>query len=588
MDCVGSHITNGLLFNSTTKALSIKLDVNPSNIATVSPAGLLVAGTVTPGSGSASVAKMLTLPIPVVGSSYGAGSSVWPEGMTYTYEQAAELVPESVSLVHVPIRRTSELMPVALANDVMSLYNPSVTDAILGMDTAQLDQVEMQPSGPADEPNTTGWFGFATRRQRSVPLLSNVFTLLGNKTVLYLEVKDTSAPIDTADRIKNMVPGWDLSKSVIVAGEPVAASGAHATILHAVLASFAGSGIPVGAHMTTGQQVLAYNGTTLAGLGVQWVSLPYWVVDDQGDQYIPGVVQDYHDHGLKVLINTVTRQWHWNRAVALAVRGVLCFDPIYASGARSSYRYRRDSKNYTRPAPSYGLHGPYSNVSWGQKDFYRSYVRPGNPEQLVYHQLLQNPGINGGFDPSGYWVLHGRMAPFRSADTYFMQCWVYWDQLLNDKTRWAGLWFDRPSDRSLKDWTASDQHSVGYDFILDQTGNMVCTQYTGTPASGGGPPPDRFDFYAGASGYGALQARVAYGIRIEVEPTVIRGYRIGTNPGVVSKTQVFTFNNTHARWARYITGANKGYPFFGRHFFEDDPGWSTEVRIIQPSVGYTF
>jgi len=585
MDCIGTHLAPGLQMSSDTRALGIKLDPDPRNIATLSASGLLVAGTVTPGAGSASVAKLLTLPAPVIGGMYGAGSSVWPEGTTYNYEQAALQVPEQIQIVHVPVRRTSELLPVALQSASMSWYNPNVGDAVLNMDAAQLDQVDVQPSGPSDTPDT-GYFGFGTRQQQSVPWLSTVFNLLGNKVVLYLESKDTFSAISTADRIKGMAPAWDVTKSIIAAGEPIPEAGPHASLLHAVIDSMTGTGIPVAAHLTTAAQVLAYNGATLQALGVGWVSLPYSVIDDESDTYIAGAVQDYQDHGLQVMIHSIHRQWQYKKAAAANVRGVLCFDPIYGPGIRSGYRYRRNANNYGYPAPSYGLHGPYSADFTTQRDYYRGYVRTSGPQELVYDANLQNPGVSGGWDYSGYWVLHGRMGPFINADTYYMQCWVRWNALLSDKFRWIGLWADRPTDRNLVDWAVSDKFTIGYNLVLNQQGEMICAQYDGTPGGGHEPPPGRYDVFYGNSGYGPLNANWAYGIRLEVEPTQIRGYRIGTTPGVVNKVLLFTFANTHPKWARYISGSNTGYPFFGRHLFT--PSISTETRIIQPSVGYTF
>jgi hypothetical protein len=585
MDCIGTHLAPGLQMSSGTRALGIKLDPDPNNLAKLSAAGLLVSGTVTPGSGGASVAKLLTLPAPVIGGMYGGGSSVWPEGTTYTYEQAAELVPEGLQIVHVPVRRTSELLPVALYSDTMSWYNPAYNDAVLNMDAMQLDQVDVLPSGPSDQPDT-GYFGFGARQQQSVPWLSNVFNILGNKVVLYLESKDVFSAISTADRIKGMAPGWDMTKSIIAAGEPIPEGGPHATLMHAVVDSMTGTGIPVAAHMTTSAQVRAYNGAALKALGIGWVSVPYAVIDDEGPDYVTGAVQDYKDNGLQVMVHTIHRQWQYQKAAALNVRGVLCFDHVYGAGVRSGYRYRRNSGAYAWPAPSYGLHSPYSATLAGQRDHFRGYIRSSGRGELVYDADLQNPGVNGGWDYSGYWVLNGRMGPFINADTYYMQCWVRWNALLSDKGRWIGLWADRPTDRNLVDWAVSDKFTIGYNLVLNQRGEMVCAQYDGTPGGGQEPPPGRYDVFYGNSGYGPVNANWAYGIRLEVEPTQIRGYRIGTTPGVVNKTLVFTFTNTHPKWARYISGANKGYPFFGRHFFE--PAVSTEVRIIQPSVGYTF
>lgn len=590
MDCVGSHLGPAFIFDGTSKRIELRLDPDPNNLAKVGPSGLLVAGTVTPGSGAASVAKLLTLPVPVIGGTYGAGMSVWPEGTTYAYEQAAQLLTEALSIVHVPVRRSAELLPVTLHNPSMNFYNSGLNEAVADLTMMQARQADILPSGP-NEQAEHGYFGFGAPRQKGVPMLSEIFNILGNKVVLYLEAKDADNPIVILDRIKQMVPAWDASKSVIVAAEPIPAPGEYPTILHAAVASMAGTGIPVAAHLTSPQQVQQYNGATLAGMGVQWVAIQYGIIDDEGPSHVPGAVQDYKNAGLEVLVHSVHRQWQYDKAEVNAVRGVLCYDPIYATGKRSNYRYRRNQDVYTWNTAPYGLHSSYSAMGIEfQRDYYRGSIVPGQPDHLLYRAALQNPGVDGGEDPSGYWPLHGRMAPFRNGDRYAMQCWIYWETLIEDRSRWIGLWFDRPTDRSLSDWTRASRHTIGYSLTLDQNSNFVCAQYDGTPAGGQIPPPGRTEMFVGPSGYGQIQPRIPYGIRIEVEPNQIRGYRIGTVPAnpPPTKIEVFRFDTSHPKWARFINGENKGYPFFGRHFFQDDPGFATDVRIIKPSVQYDF
>ena len=582
MDCVGGHVGEAFFFNSTTKSLNLRIDPDPDNMITVGPAGVMVAPVApSPTDGGATVAKLLTLPTPLIGGSYGAGFSQFPEGHPDIYEAAVNLVPEALDLVHVPVRATRDLFPICVHDSNLGFYNPVGNESFRSLDQKQITFTEVVPSIPPVEEN--GYFGFSWPTERGVPQLGEVFNLLGNKTVLYLEVKDRTSPVDAYDRIKRMLPGWNMNKSVIIAGEPITTtSGTGPTIMHAMTVSFAGTGIPMAAHLTDVGQVNTYTPAALQSLGIGWVSLPYFIGDPEHPNYIPGAVQAYKDAGIQVMIHTVHRQFQYQLAVTNGMRGVLCNDPIYASGVRSGYRYRRDGSLYGWNLPKYGVHSAWSYQIDGSASIDRGFIRPGLAEEVVFHQLLHNPNGNAGFDGSGYWMLMGTMGPYRNADRYAVQMWCWWDRMIVDTQRWIGMFLDRDNDRVLYDWSSATIHTKGYLVSLSQNGNIVVSWYKGTPAPGNGTaPPDATTLFAGASGY-TIAPRTFYGLRVEMDNTQMRVYRTGTNLFSAPKTLVTTLNGI----TRYITGTNKGYPFMARHFFNTTD--ACETRFGNPSVSYTL
>ncbi len=581
MDCVGTHLGDGFIFDSGTKTLRIKIDPAAENLATVGPQGLLVAGTPPQGGGGVSVAGMLTLPKPVIGSAYGAGFAIVPEGQRESYTAAANLL-GLVSLVHVPVRRSVEALPVCLHYDTMASYNTAIVDRVIDMDASMLSRCSIEPGGPT-ETYLSGYFGYGAKKSTGAPLLSDVLDVLGNRAVVYLEVKDTNSPRTTADRIKEQMSVYGISKSLIVAGEPLAATGSDATILHGVIASFAGSGVPIAAHLTSAAQVSAYPAATLVSLGCTWVALSYAIADPASPSYVAGAVTAYKAAGLQVLLFGVHRQYQYDLAVTNDVRGVISFDPVYAAGAKTAYRYRQDNSTWSWGTPDYGRQSSWSDTIPGQRDYYRGYVRDGQPDQIVLDQALRNPGSPVDNEQSGYWLSLGELGPYRNANTYAVQFWVLWTAIpAPGSGRWAGMWLDRPTDHPLMDFGRSTSQTIGYLFSLSQAGTFVLSEYVGNASVGGAPPAGLVTHFVGASGYSVVPNEF-YGLRAEVTPTAIRLYRttpITTTP--FAKTLIYTLNNP----TRYISGTNKGHPFLGRHFFNS--GEARETRFGWASVLYSF
>lgn len=553
MDCVGANIGPGLVFNPVTRDLSVRVSGGENQLTIGPDGGLLVEGA--GGGGTGGGATVATLPATVIGSTWGAGSSLWAEGTHQAYEAARNYVATAVHMVHVPLRRSQDLFAMCLARPAVGDYSPGVVENCVQLDHREHAHIQYKPSG--DPPvEDSGYFGFTSPVSTGTPTLGEVFDLLGRRAVLVVETVDTAAPSDITSQLRNMVTSYNLVPSIIAAGELVAAtSSVGPTVLHNVATTMAGSGVAVGAVIRQRQQVIDYTPAALAALGVSWVFLGYQFADPQDSvNYVAGAVAAYNAAGLQVILLNGHRQYHHDLAVAAGARGSMMLDPIYGTGKITGYRYRGDTLSANWGSPNVGQHSPYSSDIWaGQRDHFRGILRAGQGDSYVIPADVMPP------DPppheNGYWNLAGRAMPLRSGDTYAVQTWFRWNaQIPQDLQRWVGLFVDRPTDQPLVTGANSTNVTIGYEFRMKADGDFVLNEYDGTP---GGP----VTLFTGPNLYIPV-ADTYYGMRIEVTPTAIRLYSsIGAYPNF-NKVLEATIANPH----RYVSGANAGYVFWGRHF----------------------
>jgi len=582
MDCVGANIGNGLVYNTSLRRLTVRLSSTAGNQASFgSDGGILVTGS--GGGGGAGGQTVANLPAGVnaiVGSGWGAGSLMWPEGVRDSIQAARNMVGTTVRMVYVPVRRTADGVPICLSENAISWYTGDGNPAtVLEVDAREHSTLPIAPGGtpPSVE---GGYFGFYSPGSTGSPTLGETFDALARRAVLALEIRGTVNPSETVDRVKEMIPQYDAQASTIVVGTPTAVTGpVGPTIIEAVSASLLGSGIPIGALFYTRQQVIDYPVSRLNTLGVTWVFVLESLVDPVDPNHVSTQVDAYRAAGLNVMLMGVSRQYQAQRAATLQLRGSIATEPVYSYGASLLYRYRRDTPSWGFSAPNTGQLSPYSDTVVGQNAHYRGYVLAGEGGQLTIPADLHNPEQVEPY-PSGYWILPGEMMPLKNASTYAIQAFYRWSSLPIDRGRWVGLWLDAPTDRTLRDWSAATTQTIGYLFSMSVgTGNaqFVLTEYDGTP---GVPPAARV--LVDTSAPYSISSGVYYGMRAEVTPTQIRLYASTVSwPSNFNKVLVATVNNPH----RYISGTNQGYCYFGRHFFNEPD--SRLIKVAGLKVEYT-
>lgn len=577
MTCVGTHLGSGLFYNAFLHQIALKLSTTAGNQATIgADGGLLVLGSGGGGAGGGqTVANLPSGTNTVIGSTWAAGSSLWPEGTHEAILAARNMVATQIRMAHIPVRRTSDEYPICLAEPAMSWYMQDGNPYAVGdFEHREHASITIAPGGSPTPGVEGGYFGFYQDISKGTPTLAEVFEELGRKAVLVAEVRD-SGPTSTAERIKNLAPQYEVQGSLIVAGEPVA--GGATTILEGVASQLIGSGLPIGAVFRTKQQVLDFPASRLATLGVTWVFMQQDLVDPVSTTYAAGAAEAYRTAGLNVMLLNVHRRYQSDRVTELQIRGSLCTDPNYAYGPQSGYRYRRDIPSWNFTTPNVGQHSPYSDTVVGQQAHYRGFVINGQPGRVTLKAALKPPGQVEPI-PGGYFILPGELCPMRNASTYAIQCWFRWDgSLPADRTRWGALVFDCPTDRPFKDWATATAQSVGFQCMLSTDNKFQLVEYDGTPGS----PSGARLLGTWPVGYN-IGPNFWYGMRVEVTPTAIRVYA-STNawPDPFNKLLIATINNPH----RYITGTDQGYFFFGRQF--QTLADSRDVQVAGLSVQYS-
>jgi glycerophosphoryl diester phosphodiesterase len=562
--CVGSHIGNGLRFDGTSNTLSAQISADSGNsLIYGSDGGLYTSGGSSSGGGGVTVDS---LPAFVLGGAYGGGFSLFPEAQLWSYKSGMDM---ALPLMHVPVRRSRDGSPYACHYRTLSSYNTALTSAqrIDNNSMNTLANINTEPGGSGPSVNT-GYFGCNMQPRTGMPTLADVMQASRNRCVLYLEVKDLGTGVgDTADprytctAMRSVINKLGAAKTVIVGAE-VAGVGNSTDYdsLSNGLADCRADGIATAFHITSLAQANVYTPSAVAGMGHTWVVLPASLADTNA-----AMVTAYKSAGLQVLLNGVARQYQYNQAKSLAVRGILSQDPIYASGVDNNFKYQSLTSTWAWAQPDYGRQAYLDDVAF-VRDTYRGYVASSN--RLSIDGLTHVPGqTDPDQHPSSYYLLMGEQVPVRDTGTaintygtatnYDITVGFIWSRLLTDRTQWCSLYFGVPEDRPLYDNTGATSTTKGYAFMLRQNGNFILLRYDGVPYPGSGSPY-QFIVANWASGWGTITANTEYRVKVQVRSN---GIIVGREDGGGSATKTLV-GEDYIKW-------RGPYFYLGRHIDND-------------------
>lgn len=592
MSCVSSRLGPGLRYNATTGQLSVALSSDSGNAITFgTDNGIFSTGSGTGGEGgTATVDGLVARTTPIIGGTYGAGYSMWPEGTVDPYRAAMAM---ELQVIHVPVRRSRENFLWAQHFRNLGTYNyRNAAETTTGYDLTQGKRQWYIPGGDPqgnvfdpDYTSQTGYFGFKWHDGRGMPRVSDVFEIVQRRAVLYLEVKDlglsvndTATPFQTYGPLVALIRQYGAQKSVIVGSEfPTTASAADLQQIRDGLQLMRTNGIAIAAHLTTDAMVDAVTPASLIADGYTWVMMNIFTADRR-----PAVVKAYKDAGLNVLLTNGARQWHYNlhkdttRFGTGGLKGILCTDPVYCAGELNGYRYRTDVATWGWSTPDYGRHSSWSASIEGQRDRYRGYTLGGDPGNISLDGdvlLPQDTNPEGRRD-SGYFILMGEQCPApinpttSARDNYDIEVGFIWDALVGDRGRWMSVWFGNTEDRALSEWVQASEYTRGYDFQLTQTGLFVMQRYDGVLPNGV-DPPFQYSLTWDSPWRNNIQPGVEYRVKVRVRPDrIILGPASEAEGG--PNTRVFNAaTGGGERW-------RGPYSYVGRHFFFTND--STRVR----------
>jgi hypothetical protein len=193
MSCVSSRLGTGLRYDSVIGRMQVALSADGgNNLIFGTDNGLYTTGGGGGGGDTgATVDGLVALTTPVIGGSYGAGYSQFPEGQLRPYEIALDM---DLRMIHVPVRRSRELFVVAQHYRDLGNYNPVYAGVATNSIELQVAQRIMylpggSPSGNAWDPtyaSKAGYFGYNTRHGVGMPLIADVLAAVQRRTVLYL------------------------------------------------------------------------------------------------------------------------------------------------------------------------------------------------------------------------------------------------------------------------------------------------------------------------------------------------------------------------------------------------------------------
>lgn len=588
MTCVGSNIGGGLTYNAVTGTISAKISTDSGNqIKLGTDGGLWAPGGGGATGGGATVQGLVNRTSPFAGGSYGAGYAIIPEGgelMCYRYGLDMEL-----PLMHVPVRRTADYFLIAQHYRDFGNYNWRFNGAVTNaVDINQTDRIWYTPAGdpfaidgnwrnPGYTPQS-GYYGFGAVDRLGTTLLSDVFSLVQRRTVLYLEVKDigasigeSGAPYDTFSRLQVMIRMFGAQESVIVGAEyPTEANAAdRQSILNGLQQLNSQDGIAIGLHLTSTAMIDSVTPDGLWNLGFRWVFISYGIAD-----VTPAKVKAFKDRGFNVMLFTGHRQWHWNLTKDTTkwgpggLKGILCSDPVYCAGETTNYRYRKEGASWNWHNADYGRHAYVGSIPW-MRDRFRGYINNGQAGFLSLDgDVLLPNDTDPNFRPSGYLILQGEQCPVptydpvtRTSNNYEIHVGFLWTGMSVDRSRWMSVFFANPEDRSLTEWEWATEYTRGYQFQLTQNGLFTFGRWDGAyppvnPPVGGN---------AWASGWGNLSPNIEYRVQVQVRPGSIR---VGRADGGAMRE--FT--------GPFATQWRGPYFYLGRHFF-NTPDSST-VRWV--------
>lgn len=604
MDCVGGNLGSGLQYFAEAHRLAAKVSTDAGNLLGFgTDGGLLVTGTPDPSIGGVTIAGLPSSN--VVGSAYGAGFAMYPDGYRRSYEVA--LADEHIHLVHVPVRRSHDLLLYAVHDRNLGWYtNTNIADVTPQPPTPvrYTNDVDVpwsrimitRPSGhpdnysPDNPYNTTlGYFGYAQPVQQGILLLQDVFDVAARRKCLYLECRDlggtgeTPIPAFTFFHLVDLIKKWGLQKSVIVSAQlPTGdqdVAGIKQGLQHAKAA-----GIEIAAHLISTAQATANPPASLITLGCTWVGLSYGISD--------AIVQTYRDAGLNVMMFTADRQWHWTHQQELDVRGAFTSDPVYTTGHTYGFRYRYINPSLTTPylpftgqAAKYGVTN-YSGTILSSHAKLRGWVdRLPNTDGILKAGREMQPPAN-----SGYHIPMGPMCPifdrnlpspppqgdYGSPTNYDIEVnlrivgggWQTGGQ------QGLGLFFCVPRDVRLFDLTSAGSNTIGYSLTLASNANFVFRRYSGETGS--------FAYaLTWPSGWDPAQfvAGAGFKIAVQVRPGTIRCGPYSSNGGINGpNSRLFTANTPAGAGADLHRG-----PYWYCSFWEQ-PGFQFTRHFEIPAV----
>jgi glycerophosphoryl diester phosphodiesterase len=564
--CVGSHAGNGLRYDGTSGTLSARISADSGNsIIYGSDGGLYTTGG-SGGGGSSGGVTVDSLPTFVIGGAYGAGYSIYPEGQIVAYEAGMDM---ALPLMHVPVRRSREGSPYACHYRTLSSYNTAITSAQRVDNNAMstMSNIETQPGGASPNVNT-GYFGCNMQPRMGIPTLYDILQATRNRCVLYLEIKDLGAAVgETADPrytgtvMRAVISKLGAAKSVIVGAE-LGGAGNTADVdgLKNALADCRADGMVTAVHISSQVQANTYTPTVVAGAGHTWVMLTAALASTN-----PTLITDYKNAGLQVMLYGVARQYQYNLAKSLAVRGVLSQDPLYAGGVDNNFKYQSATSTWAWGQADYGRQAYLDDISF-VRDTYRGYVSTAN--RISIDGLTHVPGQTDPDEhPSSYNVLMGEQVPVRdtgsvfntygTATNYDISVGFVWSRAMTDKTQWCSVFFGVPEDRPLYDNTGATSTTKGYAFMLRQNGNFILLRYDGVAYPGSGNPY-QFIVANWATGWGTLVANTEYRVKVQVRTN---GLILGREDGGGSATKTLV-GDDYTKWRGQ-------YFYLGRHIGND-------------------
>lgn len=578
MDCVGGHAGTGLRYDGTTKTLSAKLSNDSgNNLVLGSDNGLFTAGG---GGGSAGGATVASLPTTdLIGGSYGAGNGQWPEGSIETYRAALDM---GLKLIHVPVRRSTDSFLWAAAHYQLGNYNWRFSGETSNtMDLKMLHQMWWLPGGdPNINPSSgdityqpqAGNFGYGWQQARSAVFLSDVFALTQRKAVLYLQVRDIGSlasdcptPYDTYPLLQSQIRQWGAQQSVIV-GSELPNNADRAGIVQGLQKLRTEDNVVIAAHITSTAMATANPPATLVSEGFTWVMIDFSIADTAA-----ATVTAYKTAGLNVMLTNGHRQWHFNLQRTLALRGVLCLDPVYCAGILSSFSYKKPVGTWGWGTPDYGRYA-YGTDQENMRDKYRGYVKNGEGGRIyIDGGTLAPHETDPNFRQSSYFILMGEQCPVRdtrvaanvvgSPNFYDIDVSVTWTSLTSDQGRHLSVFFAVPQDRPLTEWQLATTYTKGYMFSLSENGTFVFQRYDG------GSNAAMFESWA--SPWGVVTPNAEYRLKVRVRPD-----RVIVGPADQSEGGAQTHTYTGANGGTMWRGA---YFYLGRHFFSVAD--STSIRF---------
>jgi hypothetical protein len=500
MSCVGAMLGSGLSYDGVTGILSAKLSADADNGLIFGTDGGLYADTGGGGGGGGgpTIDGLVAQTVKIVGSTYGNGNAMYPEGNLSTYEAA---MAAQRQLIHVPVHRSADYALWALDNRDIAYYNYTSTGATYDFDLGMGERQVFLPGGFPDNANffsdyasQAGYFGFRWPMTKGIPRLSDVCHIASGRALMLWENKDTGASnnqaksSDTSSLMAFYASQYGVQKAIIVTSEiPTASTSPDRADILAGLQIARTAGIAIGLMIGSLTQLDAQTAASLVTAGHTWVFIDYSLADTQAVK-----VKAYKDAGLNVMLTGGHRQYQYNllnNTVAFGaggLKGIMCFDPTYCGGELHSYAYRRYTSSWAPGTPDYGRHSAWSDKGPdGLRDRWRGYTPQGS-DQLNLDGNVLLPEQSDGVRDGAYLILMGEQCPTpintatTLSDNYDIDISFSWETLTADRTRWMSIFVCNPEDRDLRDYPAATAYTRGYHLYLDQNGLFNMGRYDGT------------------------------------------------------------------------------------------------------------